>query len=63
MTRRCTPEECEYCRPWGPSVPGKTRCAAELKTENERDRGWKFSTTLGGPCVLDIRRQKQDRLF
>lgn len=47
---RCIPLDCQYCSPWGPGVPGKTRCTKPPFPEGYRFR---LSTTLGGPCVIE----------
>jgi len=54
---RCTPDECEWCEPWGASVPGKAKCckpgrdAAIVDEPGCEPRGWRYSTVLGGACV------------
>ena len=59
---RCIPLDCEYCLPWGAGVPGKTRCTKPPFPEGYRFR---FSTTLGGPCVIakELERGEQTELF
>lgn len=52
----CTPIDCEWCVPWGSSVPNKAKCCKPPVKDNpnpgyEYHRGWNYSTELGGSCV------------
>lgn len=63
----CLPTDCEWCDPWGSSVPDKARCRKPPIHDNmsrgyEYHRGWRFSTTLGGSCVMK-QRDEQLSLF
>jgi len=66
---RCHPDECPYSLPWGDAVPGKTRCTKpplpETQPGYEYHAGWRFSTTLGGPCVIaqEVAKGEQGRLW
>ena len=63
---RCLPAECPHCRPWGPSVVGGTKSQCHYPHEPDRfDTTFRFSTTLGGKCVITTQRERgeQQQLF
>ena len=55
---RCTPQECDLCSPWGEGVPGKTRC---LAPPYPKDCNFRFSTALGGQCVIEKERERGEQ--
>jgi hypothetical protein len=59
---RCTPQECPHCREWGPDVVGGTKTQCHYPHEPEGfDTTFRFSTTLGGPCVIEKERERGEQ--